>query len=76
MVFDNGNDLVVAQVKPDLDPITVDATLQQLAGNLRGSGRGSNLVTVRLRALQPIADGVSQPIILGETERDFRPSAS
>ena len=76
MVFDNGNDLVVAQVKPDLDPITVDATLQQLAGNLRGSGRGSNVVTVRLRALQPIADGVSKPVILGETERDFRRSAS
>ena len=76
VVFDNGNDLVVAQVKPDLDPITVDATLQQLAGNLRGSGRGSNVVTVRLRALQPIADGVSKPVILGETERDFRRSAS
>jgi hypothetical protein len=34
------------------------------------------VVTVRLRALQPIADGVSQPVILGETERDFRRSAS
>ena len=76
IVFDNGNDLVVAQVKPNLDPITVEATLEQLAGNLRGSGRGSNVVTVRLRALQPMADGVSQPVILGETERDFRRSAS
>ena len=76
IVFDNGNDLVVAQVKPNLDPITVEATLEQLAGNLRGSGRGSNVVTVRLRALQPIADGLCQPVILGETELDFRRSAS
>lgn len=76
IVFDNGNDLVVAQVKPNLDPDTVEATLKQLAGNLRGSGRGSNVVTVRLRALQPIADGLSQPVILGETKRDFRRSAS
>ena len=72
IVFDNGNDLVVAQVKPNLDPITVEATLEQLAGNLRGSGRSSNVVTLRLRAIQPMADGVSQPVILGETERDFR----
>ena len=76
VVFDNGNDLVVAQVPPDLDSSTVEATLQQLAGNLRGSGRGSNVVTVRLRALKPINDGLSQPEILGETERDFRRSAS
>ena len=76
IVFDNGNDLVVAQVKPNLDPDTVEATLQQLAGNLRGSGRGSNVVTVRLRALKPINDGLSQPVILGETGRDFRRSAS
>ena len=76
VVFDNGNDLVVAQVPPDLDSSTVEATLQQLAGNLRGSGRGSNVVTVRLRALKPINDGLSQPVILGETERDFRRSAS
>ena len=76
IVFDNGNDLVVAQVKPNLDPIAVEATLEQLAGNLRGSGRGSNVVTVRLRALLPMADGLSQPVILGEKERDFRRSMS
>ena len=38
IVFDNGNDLVVAQVPADLAPTTVQATLEQLEGNLRGSG--------------------------------------
>ena len=72
VVFDNGNDLVVAQAPADLDSATVAATLEQLAGNLRGSGRGSSLVVVRLRALETAGEGVSRPVILGETERDFR----
>ena len=72
IVFDNGNDLVVAQAPADLDSTTVAATLEQLAGNLRGSGRGSSRVVVRLRALETAGEGVSRPVILGETERDFR----
>ena len=72
VVFDNGNDLVVAQAPADLDSATVAATLEQLAGNLRGSGRGSSLVVVRLRALETAGEGVSRPVILGETVRDFR----
>ena len=41
VVFDNGTDLVVAQAPADLEPATVSATLEQLAGNLRSAGRGS-----------------------------------
>ena len=52
VVFDNGTDLVVAQAPADLEPATVSATLEQLAGNLRSAGRGSGTVRVRLRAFE------------------------
>ena len=73
VVFDNGTNLVVAQVPADLAPATVSATLEQLAGNLRNAGRGSGTVKVRLRAFESAGEGISRPVILGETERDFRP---
>ena len=71
IVFDNGNDLVVAQASVDLDDAAVGATLEQLAGNLRGSGRASSLVVVRLRGIRQASDGLGSPVILGETTRDF-----
>ena len=73
VVFDNGTDLVVAQAPADLEAATVSATLEQLAGNLRSAGRGSGTVTVRLRAFETPNEGISRPVILGETVRDFRP---
>ena len=73
VVFDNGTDLVVAQAPADLEPATVSATLEQLAGNLRSAGRGSGTVRVRLRAFETPGEGISRPVILGETVRDFRP---
>ena len=71
IVFDNGNDLVVAQASVDLDDAAVGATLEQLAGNLRGSGRASSSVVVRLRGIRQASDGLGRPVILGETTRDF-----
>ena len=73
VVFDNGTDLVVAQAPADLESATITATLEQLAGNLRSAGRGSGTVTVRLRTFESPQDGLSRPVILGETVRDFRP---
>ena len=73
IVFDNGNDLVVvAQVPADLAPDTVQATLEQLEGNLRGSGRSSNTVLVRLRGIQTAGDGLGRPVILGEVSKTLR----
>jgi hypothetical protein len=72
IVFDNGNDLVVAQVPTDLAPSTVQATLEQLEGNLRGSGRSSRTVLVRLRGIETEGDGQSHPVILGEVSKTFR----
>ena len=71
IVFDNGNDLVVAQASVDLDDAAVGATLEQLARNLRGSGRASSSVVVRLRGIRQASDGLGRPVILGETTRDF-----
>ena len=71
IVFDNGNDLVVAQASVGLGDAAVGATREQLAGNLRGSGRASSSVVVRLRGIRQASDGLGRPIILGEITRDF-----
>lgn len=68
VVFDNGNDLVVAQAPADIDASAVEPTLAQLAGNLRPGGRSSNEVVIRLRQIKPVGEGLSEPIILGETK--------
>ena len=71
IVFDNGDDLVVAQAPSDLDAAAVVPTLSQLSANLRGSGRSSSTVTLRLRAVISDGSGTSRPVILGETVRNF-----
>ena len=71
VVFDNGEDLIVAQASADFPREAVEPTLQQLAQNVRPGGRGSAEVTVRLRQLQPAGDGASKPVVLGETTRNF-----
>ena len=71
VVFDNGDDLVVAQAGIDFPPEAVAPTLEQLASNVRPGGRSSDVVSVRLRQLQPAGDGASKPVVLGELERSF-----
>ena len=71
VVFDNGDDLIVAQASADFPREAIEPTLQQLAQNVRPGGRGSAEVTVRLRQLQPAGDGASKPVVLGETTRSF-----
>ena len=50
----------------------VQATLEQLEGNLRGSGRSSSTVVVRLRGIQAEGDGLGRPVILGEVSKTLR----
>jgi hypothetical protein len=76
IVFDNGSDLVVAQIPIDIDPSTITPTLEQIAGNLRGSGRGSRTVVVRLRGIESVEEGLGRPLILGETIRDFQTASA
>ena len=72
IVFDNGDDLVVAHAPDGLNQADVAPTLEQLAANLRGAGRSSSVVQIRLRALESTGDGSSRPVVLGDTLRDFR----
>ena len=76
IVFDNGSDLVVAQIPIDIDSSSIAPTLEQIAGNLRGSGRGSRTVVVRLRGIESVGDGVGRPVVLGETVRDFQAASA
>lgn len=73
VVFDNGADLVVAAAPADLPPEAFAPTVQQVAGNLRGSGRNApdGLVTVRLRRVEPIDAGTSKPVVLAEAQRNL-----
>jgi hypothetical protein len=73
IVYDNGGDLVVAAAPSDLAAEAVAPSLEQLARNVRGRGRTSpdGQVRVRLRRLEPAADGASRPVLLGETRLDL-----
>ena len=68
IVYDNGSDLVIAAAPADLAAEAVRPTLEEVARNVHGSGRTSadGLVHVRLRRLEPAADGASRPVVLGE----------
>ena len=70
VVYDNGFDLVVAQAPEGFPSEAIYPTLQQIAGNLKGGGGNRSMVHVRIRKLEPIEQGISKPIILGEVLRD------
>ena len=71
VVYDNGFNLVVAQAEDDFPEESIQPTLEQIAGNLKGGGRNGAIVNVRLRKLVSTGDGTSTPIILGEVLRDI-----
>jgi hypothetical protein len=74
VVFDNGADLVIAAARADFPAGAEAATVEQVARNLRGSGRNTvdGQVTVRLRRVEPIGPGLSAPRVLAEARRDLR----
>jgi hypothetical protein len=71
VVFDNGTDLVVAAASADLDPAAFGPSVQQVALNLRGSGRGTELVEVRLRRVEATAPGTDTPVVLATAIRNL-----
>jgi hypothetical protein len=71
VVFDNGTDLVVAAAPADLDPAAFGPSVQQVALNLRGSGRGTELVEVRLRRVEATAPGTDTPVVLATAIRNL-----
>lgn len=74
VVFDNGADLVVAAAPQDLPPEAEAATAEQVARNLRRTGRApaDGVVRVRLRRLERAGEGVSRPQVLAEARVDLR----
>jgi hypothetical protein len=74
VVFDNGGDLVIATAPVGLNDEAVTPSLEQVARNLRGSGRATRdgLVTVRLRRIEPVADGTDRPRVLAEVRRNLQ----
>ena len=74
VVFDNGGSLVVAAAPADFPLEAAAPSVEQVATNLRGSGRSSadGLVHVRLRQLQAQTNGSSKPQVLAEATRDLR----
>jgi hypothetical protein len=77
VVFDNGSDLVIAAASADLPQSAFAPTVQQLAQNIRTSGRNSEngLVRVRLRRVEAQPSGGSKPVVLAEATRSLATGA-
>jgi hypothetical protein len=77
IVFDNGGDLVIAAPTTELPRQAWGPTAEQVARNLRGSGRASadGHVRVRLRRVEAIDAGRGRPLILAEADRDLATGA-
>ena len=73
VVYDNGGDLVIAAAPVDLPAAAAAPSIEQVALNLRGSGRNSadGRVTVRLRRIEPQQPGLDRPVVLAEVSRDL-----
>ena len=71
VVFDNGGDLVVAAAPAELDPAAFLPTVEQVARNLRGSGRNATDVEVRLRRVEANGDGTDRPVVLATAMRNL-----
>ncbi len=72
LVYDNGSNLAVVSVKPEISLSELDATLRQASSDLFSYGRignGDDRFTVRLRTMKHPAPGISEPLYLGQIRR-------
>ena len=69
IVYDNGFDLVIAKANNDFPLEAIEPTLKQLSDNLRKGSRSGSKVKIKIRTLEKVSEGISRPIILGETEK-------
>jgi hypothetical protein len=67
-VFFKGTPRVIAAAPADLPPEAYRPSVEQVASNLKGSGRTSpdGLVHVRLRRVDSVEPGLSRPVVLAE----------
>ena len=71
VVFDNGSDLVIAAAPADMPSEAFRPSVEQVAINLLGSGRGTQVVEVRLRRVQSTAAGTDKPVVLATAIRNL-----
>lgn len=70
IVFDDGYGLVVGQAGDEFPIEAIEPSLNQIASNLKGGGRNGSKVTIRIRKVIPVREGLSKPKIIGEAIRD------
>jgi len=74
LVFDNAADKVVAAVPPTITESELEATLRQVAADIKSFGRldtPQNQFTIRVRTLVHPEPGLSQPLYLGQLKRSL-----
>jgi hypothetical protein len=74
VVFDNGSDLVVAAAPVDLPQEAEGPTAEEVARNLRPTGRApaDGVVHVRVRRIEPAGDGAGRPVVLAQADLDLK----
>ena len=72
IVYDNGFDLIIAKADDVFPEESIEPTLEQLSENLRKGSRAGANVKIKIRKLERIANGVSKPVIIGETQKNVK----
>jgi len=72
IVYDNGFDLIIAKAEDDFPEESIEPTLEQLSKNLRKGSRSGANVKIKIRKLEKISDGVSQPVVIGEVQKNVK----
>ena len=70
-VYDNGSDLIITKADKEFPAESIEPTLKQISSNLKRGSRSGRKVKIRIRTLEQISKGVSQPIVIGEIEKSF-----
>ena len=71
-VYDNGFDLIITKADENFPEEAIKPTLNQLSKNLKKGSRSGSKVKIKIRKLERISNGVSRPVIVGETEKSFQ----
>ena len=71
-VYDNGFDLIITKADENFPEEAIKPTLNQLSKNLKKGSRSGSKVKIKIRKLVRISNGVSRPVIIGETEKNFQ----
>ena len=71
-VYDNGFDLIITKADENFPEEAIKPTLNQLSKNLKKGSRSGSKVKIKIRKLERISNGISRPVIIGETEKIFQ----